>query len=79
MFQGSLETGDTQEQEDTLSEDTEHEDQRRSFKTPRNLPKRVRKNEDSPAQQAVNCMKSLSEIVATRDENRYSANTLRIK
>lgn len=49
----------------------------RNSKTPRNLSKRVRKKEDSPAEQAVN----QSEIISTRDENsvfgEYVANKLR--
>lgn len=82
MFQDSLlDTGDSQEQEEALNVDAEREDDRPPFKTPRNPPKRVRKNEDSPAQQAVNCMKSLSEIVTTRDEHsvfgEYVANKVR--
>ncbi|ESN98632.1 hypothetical protein HELRODRAFT_162069 [Helobdella robusta] len=72
-----LDTGD-QEQEDVT--DVEHGNNYPLFKTPKNPYKRVRINEDSPAQQAVKCM-SLSEIVSFRDENlafaEYVANKMR--
>lgn len=76
-----LDTADNQEQ-DEANVDAESEDKHPPFKTPRGCtPKRVRKNEDSAAQQAVNCLKSLSEVVNTRDEHsvygEYVANKIR--
>lgn len=76
-----LDTADNQEQ-DEANVDAESEDKHPPFKTPRGCtPKRVRKNEDSAAQQAVNCLKSLSEVVNSRDEHsvygEYVANKIR--
>ncbi|KAF5292384.1 hypothetical protein FQA39_LY03418 [Lamprigera yunnana] len=81
ISQDSLDTDDSQGQEEALNVDTEREDNSPAFRTPRYPPKRDRKNENSPAQEAVNCMQSLSKIVTTRVENsvfrEYVANEMR--
>lgn len=80
MFQDSLlDTGDHEEENETVH--VECEDNSPPFKPPGRAPKRVRKNEDSAAQQAVNCLKSLTQVVSSRDEyavfGEYVANKLR--
>ncbi|CAH1991575.1 unnamed protein product [Acanthoscelides obtectus] len=63
-----LDAADNQKQ-DEANGDAECEDKHPPFKTPRWTPKRVRQNEDSTAQEAVNCLKSLSKVVTAKDEH----------
>ncbi|XP_063594934.1 uncharacterized protein LOC134771909 [Penaeus indicus] len=59
----------TEDQADTSINEIAQEDHGQSFQTPRNPPKRARKSEDSPVNEAVNCLKSLTHIVSGKDEN----------
>ncbi|CAH2015917.1 unnamed protein product, partial [Acanthoscelides obtectus] len=63
-----LDTAENQKQDETNG-DAECEDKHPPFKTSRWNPKRVRQSEDSTAQEAVNCLNSLSKVLTTRDEH----------
>ena len=75
MFQDSSETVNTEnqiateDQADTSIKEIEQEDHGQSFRTPRNPPKCAQKSEDSPANEAVKCIKSLTQTVSAKDEN----------
>lgn len=68
-MQGNSDAGNVDDPGDIVIEEEKHEDQPNKFKTPMQLHKRARKTEDTPAKEAVKCMKSLANIVGARDEN----------